>query len=212
MNGRGSFITLEGGEGTGKSTQVARLADALKGAGIEAVVTREPGGAEGAEEIRTLLVRGNVVRWEPMTEVLLHYAARSEHLQKTVLPALDRGQWVISDRFADSTMAYQGHGHGIDREVIEDLHRLVVGEFAPDLTVILDLDVVTGLERAKSVHPGEDRYERMDIEFHRRLRQGFLDIAEKEPDRCAVIDASGSVEEVNRALCDIVSRRLGVSL
>ncbi len=212
MNGRGSFITLEGGEGTGKSTQVARLADALTGAGIEAVVTREPGGAEGAEEIRALLVRGNVVRWEPMTEVLLHYAARSEHLQKTVMPALDRGQWVISDRFADSTMAYQGHGHGIDREVIEGLHRLVVGEFAPDLTVILDLDVEAGLERAKSVHPGEDRYERMDIEFHRRLRQGFLDIAEKEPDRCAVIDASGSVEEVNRALCDIVSRRLGVSL
>ncbi len=208
---RGKFITIEGADGCGKSTQSARLAEGLIEAGIDALVTREPGGAPGAEDIRELLVEGDVARWDAMTEALLHYAARREHLEKTVLPALKSGRWVISDRFADSTLAYQGYGHGLDRELIMRLHRLVVGTFAPDLTVILDLPVDTGLERTAARSGGEDRYERMGGDFHRRLRQGFLDIAERELDRCAVVDASGSINKVQKAVRKVVQARLGVA-
>ncbi len=209
----GRFITLEGGEGTGKSTQAARLIDALGRAGIDAMATREPGGAPGAEEIRALLVRGEVARWEPITEALLHTAARVEHLQKTVRPALAAGRWVVSDRFADSTTAYQGYGHGVEREALERLYQLAVGDFRPDLTVILDLDVDEGLKRATAGDGGpggEDRYERMDRDFHRRLRDGFLEIAAGEPDRCAVVDAAADVDTVAARIRDIVGRRLVV--
>ena len=208
----GKFITLEGGEGAGKSTQVRFLATALDAVGIDVVVTREPGGSPGAEEIRRLLVTGDTARWSHATEALLHYAARRDHLEKTVHPALDAGRWVISDRFADSTMAYQGYGHDLGRETVESLHHLVVGDFAPDLTVILDLPVETGLARAAARGDGEDRYERMDAAFHRRLRQGFLDIAAREPGRCAVIDAAGTVERVQAAVRALVRERLGVNL
>jgi len=209
---QGRFITLEGGEGTGKSTQMAMLADALRGSGIDVLATREPGGAPGAEEIRRLLVEGAVARWDAMSEALLHYAARREHLQKTVLPALGVGRWVISDRFSDSTTAYQGYGHGLALDVLERLHRLVVGDFVPDLTVILDLPVDVGLQRA-AVRPGfEDRYERMGLDFHCRLRDGFLDIARREPGRCVVIDGAASPEEVQQAIRAVVRERLGVAV
>ncbi len=209
---RGRFITFEGGEGTGKSTQVGLLATALRDAGIDVLETREPGGAQGAEEIRRLLVEGDVGRWEAMSEALLHYAARREHMAKTVLPALDAGRWVLCDRFADSTTAYQGFGHGLDRAALDQLHRLVVGEFVPDLTLILDLPVELGLERATARPGSETRYERMDVDFHRRLRDGFLDIAGREPGRCAVIDASGTVDAVHASVRALVGERLGVPL
>jgi len=209
---KGKFITFEGGEGTGKSTQVVLLADTLRGAGIDVVTTREPGGAPGAEEIRNLLVNGAVNRWTPISEALLNNAARAEHLDKTVFPALEKGQWVISDRFADSTMAYQGYGHGISREALKDLSFAVLGDFKPDLTIIFDLDLETGLMRAGARGQGEDRYERMGQDFHQRLRKGFLQIAEEEPARCAVIDAAVSIEQVAAAINTLVSDRLQVAL
>jgi len=208
---RGVFITFEGGEGSGKSTQARLLGHALAATGIDVALTREPGGAPGAEQIRALLVNGETGRWDPLSEALLHYAARREHLRHTVLPALAGGRWVVCDRFADSTMAYQGYGHGLGREAITALHAAVVGDLAPDLTLILDIAVETGLARAAS-RGGEDRYERMDRKFHRRLREGFLDIARRDPQRCAVIDASGTVDEVRAAIRDVVRERLGVAV
>lgn len=209
---RGRFITLEGGEGAGKSTQIGLLKQALENRGVRTLVTREPGGSEGGEEIRNLLVNGATHRWEPLTEALLNYAARHEHLQKLILPALKDGVWVLCDRFADSTMAYQGYGHCMDREIIRRLHRLVVGDTAPDLTLIFDLPVNEGLKRAGNRGTGEDRYERMGVEFHQRLRDGFLDIAKKEPTRCALIDATGDVGAVAMAVAAEVSQRLKVDL
>lgn len=209
---RGRFITFEGEEGAGKSTHARRLADALAAIDIDALVTREPGGSPGAEEVRALLVTGTTGRWSPMTEALLHYAARRDHLDRTVLPALDDGRWVISDRFADSTLVYQGYGLGLDGESIRRLHRLVVGEVVPDLTIILDLSVDVGLLRASARTGAEDRYERMDMAFHHRLRDGFLDIARREPERCVVVDAEGAVEDVERAIRAAVAERLGVRL
>ena len=209
---RGRFITLEGGEGAGKSTQIALLKAALEAKGIRVLTTREPGGSEGGEEIRNLLVNGETHRWEPLTEALLNYAARHEHLQKLILPALNDGTWVLCDRFADSTMAYQGYGHTMNREVIRRLHRLVVDDISPDLTLIFDLPVEQGLARAGSRGEGEDRYERMGSAFHERLRAGFLEIAKKNPMRCSVIDATGDVGAVAMAVTAEVAQRLGVDL
>lgn len=209
---RGRFITLEGGEGAGKSTQIALLKAALEAQGIPVLTTREPGGSEGGEEIRNLLVNGATHRWEPLTEALLNYAARHEHLQKVILPALADGTWVLCDRFADSTMAYQGYGHAMNREVIRRLHRLVVDDVSPDLTLIFDMPVEQGLERAGSRGEGEDRYERMGVEFHQRLRAGFLEIAKKDPVRCAVIDATGDIGAVAMAVTAEVAQRLRVDL
>lgn len=196
----GRFITLEGGEGAGKSTQIAGLAKRLEAAGIGVIATREPGGAPGADTIRSILVSGDTDRWDPMSEALLNFAARREHLMRTIWPALERGHWVLSDRFADSTMAYQGYGHGIDRELIAALYRAAVGDFHPDMTIILDLPVTEGLRRANerngAAGAGEDRYERMDVAFHERLRSGFLAIAAAEPERCVVIDAGGEPDKV----------------
>ncbi|KAA0681352.1 dTMP kinase [Roseomonas genomospecies 6] len=208
---RGRFITLEGGEGAGKTTQIRLLADALVACGKKVVLTREPGGSSGAEDIRNLLVSGETGRWGPVTEALLHTAARRDHLERTVWPALKAGHWVVCDRFLDSTMAYQGYGLGLGRELIATLQGAALGDFRPDLTLILDLPVEDGLARAAARRGGEDRYERMDIAFHRRLRDGFLDIAAREPERCVVIDATHPVETVQAAILDSVTRRLGVS-
>lgn len=208
--GRGRFITLEGGEGGGKSTQARRLAAALQGAAIEVLLTREPGGSPGAEEIRALLVDGEVHRWDAMTEALLHFAARRDHLVRTVLPALDGGVWVVSDRFVDSTVAYQGYGHGLDLGVIEALTRMTVGSATPDLTLVLDLPVEEGLARAGGRGAGEDRYERMDRAFHQRIRDGFLEIARADPGRCAVIDASLDEDSVHAAILETVRARLAL--
>ncbi|MBC8337555.1 MAG: dTMP kinase [Rhodospirillales bacterium] len=209
----GKFITLEGGEGAGKSTQIRLLSNALERAGQEAVTTREPGGAPGAEIIRSLLVEGAVDRWQPMTEALLHFAARVEHVQATIMPALAAGRWVISDRFSDSTVAYQGYGHDLGQSDMAALHKLVLGEFQPDLTVILDIPVEDGLARAghreTAEGEGEDRYERMGNDFHSRLRDGFLDIARRNPERCAVLDAAGTPEKVHAEILDLVEIRLG---
>jgi len=215
------FVTLEGGEGAGKSTQIARLAQTLADSGIAVTTTREPGGSPGADAIRALLVEGEPGRWDGETEALLHFAARRDHLVRTVWPALAKGSWVLCDRFADSTMAYQGYGHGLDRGVIETLYRLTVGDFAPHLTLILDLPVEAGLARAAARQgsagaggggSAEDRYERMAREFHERLRAGFLDIAQREPERCAVIDAARDADTVAADIRAIVAGRLGVAL
>ncbi len=209
---KGKFITFEGGEGTGKSTQVALLVTALEVAGVDVVSTREPGGTPGAEEIRSLLVNGKTNRWTPVSEVLLNYAARAENLDKIVYPALKRGQWVISDRFVDSTMAYQGFGHGVAREAINKLRSAVLADFKPDLTIIFDLNLEVGLERARVRGQDENRFERMGHDFHERLRQGFLQIGREEPERCVVIDASASIEQVGEAIRAIVRERLPVAL
>ena len=211
MSGRGKFITLEGGEGAGKSTQVALLAEALRATGLEVVETREPGGSPGAEQIRQLLVRGAVERWDPLSEALLHFAARREHLVRRIEPSLAEGKWVVSDRFADSTLAYQGVGQGVGREAFQALYDLVVGDQGPDLTLILDMSVAEGLARAGE-RPGEEtRYEAMGQDFHERLRAAFLEIAEAEPERCAVVDARGSVEAVGDSIRAVVTERLGVA-
>ncbi len=209
---RGHFITLEGGEGAGKSTQIARLKEALHAKCIDVRVTREPGGTPGGDQIRELLVNGDTNRWEPLTEALLNYAARHEHLQKVITPALNAGTWVLCDRFSDSTMAYQGYGHGMDREVIRRLHRLIVGDVTPDLTLIFDMPVELGLERAHARGEGEDRYERMGVDFHQRLRDGFLDIAKKDPVRCKVVDAAADMDTVAKIVCDHVTDRFKVDL
>ena len=208
----GRFVTFEGGEGGGKSTNLRMLATALEAAGEIVIVTREPGGSEGAEQVRRLLVEGATDRWDAVSEALLHYAARRDHVERLISPALDRGDWVVCDRFADSTMAYQGYGHGLGREPIETLHGLAIGGLKPDLTLILDLPVETGLKRAGSRGGDETRYERMADGFHQRLRDGFLDIAAREPDRCVVIDATQKIDAVQQEVRRAVTDRLGVGL
>ncbi|WP_428682407.1 dTMP kinase [Reyranella sp.] len=206
---QGRFITLEGGEGAGKSTQVSRLKQWIETRGHECIATREPGGAPGAEMVRKLLVEGPAERWDGVTEALLHFAARREHLRTTVLPAIARGAWVVSDRFADSTMAYQGYGHGIDRAILGTLYDITVGAFRPDLTLILDLPVEAGLARAASRRGKETRYESLPLDFHERVRAGFLDIAAADPERCTVIDATAGIDDIARAIGDALSTRLG---
>ncbi len=201
------FITLEGGEGAGKSTQVRALASRLTDLGHKVTVTREPGGAPGAEAIRALLVNGDTGRWTPRAETLLHFAAREDHLARTIRPALERGDWVISDRFVDSTYAYQGVGQGVERGEIDALASMVIDEDMPVLTLILDLPVEVGLSRAHQ-RGGDDRYERMGVEFHIALRNAFLDIAVAHPSRCVVIDATHSVEDVSRHIWKVVTERV----
>lgn len=204
---RGRFITLEGGEGAGKSTQVRRLGTWLGERGFEIVTTREPGGSPGAEAIRGLLVDGATDRWDAVTETMLHFAARRDHLRVTVLPALERGAWVISDRFADSTRAYQGIVQGAGDDVVQRLYAIAVGDLRPDLTLVLDMPVKQGLERAAE-RGGENRYERMGEAFHQRLRTAFLEIAADEPDRCVVVDAQGDPDAVAARIAAVVEERL----
>lgn len=202
----GRFITLEGGEGAGKTTQIHLLAAALRTRGAEIVTTREPGGAPGAEQIRALLVEGEPGRWDAWTEALLHTAARRDHLRATVWPALEAGRWVVCDRFLDSTVAYQGYGHGLGVAEVESLQTLVLGDFVPDLTFVLDLPVEAGLARAAGRGGTEDRYERMDRGFHERLRHGYLDIARRHHHRCVVIDATQAAEAVHEQIMSVVDR------
>lgn len=205
---RGRFITLEGGDGAGKTLQTARLCAALEAQDIETLSTREPGGSPGAEEIRRLLVSGPVERWDPLTEGMLHTAARRDHLLNTIEPALARGLWVVSDRFVDSMIVYQGYGQGADLAILERLTALSLDGFKPDLTVVLDVPVAEGLRRAGARAPSS-RYERMDTRFHERVREGFL--ARAEPERCAVVDATVDPEEVGHAILEVVAARLPVS-
>jgi dTMP kinase len=200
------FITLEGGEGAGKTTQVRRLVDRLGAAGIAAVATREPGGAPGAEQIRRLLVSGDTA-WQPMTEALLHNAARVEHVAALVRPSLAAGTWVVCDRYFDSTLAYQGSAQGVGAEAVRALHRLALGGLMPDLTLVLDLPVDVGLARARARGAGEDRYERMGAAFHQRLRDAYLAIAAVEPERCVVIDAAAEIDVVAARLWSVLVER-----
>ena len=204
----GRFITLEGGEGAGKSTQRDRLVEQLRKAGHSVVATREPGGSPGAEDIRRLLVEGETGRWEPMTEALLHMAARRDHIERLIRPALDRGDWVVSDRFTDSTIAYQGFGHGLGRDTIENLAAAARIDLQPDVTLILDIAVGEGLARTTGRAGAEDRYERMGRDFHENLRAGFLAIAADDPGRCVIIDAAEPLEAVGAAIRHAIAARL----
>jgi dTMP kinase len=191
----GRFITLEGGEGTGKSTLSRALADAMRAEGREVVVTREPGGAPGADAIRALLVSGDENRWSAMEEALLFATARLNHLNNTIRPALKRGAWVICDRYYDSTRAYQVAAGGLKAETLDALNALIEAP-TPDRTFVLDLDPQVGLARSQGKHAGEDRFERKGADFHARVRAEFLAIAEREPERCLIIDASQPAADV----------------
>ncbi len=203
----GVFITVEGGEGSGKSTQVKLLCETLRLRGVSVLATREPGGSEGAEAIRGLLVQGTAGRWDAMSETLLLLAARRDHLRRAILPALAKGTWVVCDRFGDSTMAYQGYAHGLGQETVNALAKIAIDGFQPTMTFILDMPVALGLARAQERGAGEDRFERMGEAFHQRLRKGFLDIARHEPNRCHVIDADASVETIHAAILEGLSSR-----
>ena len=197
----GLFITFEGGEGTGKSTQVRRLADYFRAQGRAVVETREPGGTPAGEALRNLLVTGEVGRWSAEAEAMLNAAARSVHVRDVIAPALAQGDVVISDRFIDSTRAYQGFAGGCSFDLIDNLEKAAIGDCRPNLTFVLDLDAALGLARAKARGDGmEDRYERKGLAFHEKLRAGFLAIAKAEPKRCAVIDASLDIESVASAI------------
>ncbi|MBX3487548.1 MAG: dTMP kinase [Candidatus Paracaedibacteraceae bacterium] len=197
---RGKFITFEGGEGTGKSTQCQLLAEYLRLKGRDVIITREPGGTDGAELIRALLVSGDVNRWSGVTEALLLNAARVDHWEKVISPALATGTWVICDRFADSTIAYQGYGRGLDVTFLKNLHESVLPNVWPDLTYIFDLDPKIGIARALSRRTSEVRFEKLEIDFHNRMRTGYLDIAKTFPERCRLIDANQDIETVHRQI------------
>src|SRR5262245_61595373 len=206
----GKFITFEGGEGAGKSTQVAILAKRLQALGLGVVVSREPGGSAGAEAIRHVLLSGAAKPLGPHAEAILFAAARADHLRQTIGPALDRGQWVISDRFADSTRIYQGVLGNVDQRLIARLEKLTVGERGPDLTIILDIPPEIGLRRAseRRGNAAIDRFEGEAFDFHKKLREAYLELAEREPERCAVINAGADPDTVSEFVWSAVDARL----
>jgi dTMP kinase len=201
------FITFEGGEGVGKTTHIKLLAARLEASGWNLTLTREPGGSDAAEQLRSLLVEGATGRWSAEAEALLNYAARDSHLREKIRPALASGQLVLCDRFMDSTRAYQGYAGGCDMAMIDAMEKAVVGDTRPDLTLIFDVDPETGLERARGRgDSAEDRFERKGLEFHERLRQGFLEIAKSDPGRCKVIDGSLRIDEIESIIWHEVSK------
>jgi len=204
--GRGLFISFEGGDGAGKSTQIGRLADHLRAKGRTVRITREPGGTDGAETIRKLLVEGAANRWDPMAEALMMYAARADHLARSIRPALQRGEIVITDRFADSTMAYQGIAGALGEDAVMHLHQLVVGKDDPDITIILDVPTDVGLARAGSRGAAESRFENKGGAYQEKVRQAFLKIAKDNPARCHVVDASNDEATVFAAIVSIVEK------
>jgi dTMP kinase len=207
---RGKFITFEGGEGGGKSTQAARLANRLKTLGLGVVVSREPGGSAGAEAIRHVLLSGAAKPLGPHAEAILFAAARADHLRQTIQPALERGQWVISDRFADSTRIYQGVLGNVDPRLISRLEKVTVGDLIPDLTIILDVAPDVGLRRASERRGNAevDRFEAEAFDFHKKLREAYLELAEREPNRCVVINASADAATVSEFVWAAVNARL----
>jgi dTMP kinase len=206
---RGHFITFEGGEGVGKSTQASMLAERLKGFGINVHLTREPGGSPGAEAIRHVLLSGAAKALGAEAEAMLFAAAREDHVINTIAPALARGQWVISDRFADSTRVYQGVLGQVDARLIRRLEKLTVGDTRPELTIILDLPAEQGLARAgtRRGKDNADRFEAEALEFHQKLRDAYRQLAAQEPERCVLIDATAPREEVGKAIWDVVDKR-----
>jgi dTMP kinase len=199
------FITLEGGEGVGKSTQVRALHAALSARGIDCVVTREPGGSHSAEAIRNLLLTGEDAGLSPEAEALLFAAARADHVEKTIKPALAEGRWVLSDRFLDSSLAYQGGALGLGIDRVRDLYRFACDDFLPDRTLILMLDGMEGVERASARDPEADRIGGRSVEYHRRVETAFRTIAATEPDRVRLINASGSPENVTAKLVEAIA-------
>lgn len=208
---KGRFITFEGGEGVGKSTQLARLAAHLRACGLEVVTTREPGGTPKAEALRKVLLSGRIAPLGPLAEAALFAAARIDHVQNLIAPALARGAYVLCDRFADSTRAYQGTRGGVDPQTLTLLEQAAIGDLRPDLTIVLDLPHEQGMARAakrrEATGQRADRFEAEDDAFHEGLRRAFLDIAEQEPERCCVIDASQPVDETARAIRQLVGAR-----
>lgn len=213
----GRFITFEGGEGCGKSTQLRLLQEYLKTRGIDVVSTKEPGGTDVGLELRHILVTGDKDKMDAIAEALLYYADRRIHMTKKVWPALARGQWVLSDRFADSTMAYQYYGYNkkVEKDVLDNLYQLAVGNFQPDLTVIFDIDVEIGLARSYAKASGmsekELRHESRGTAFHNNLRQGFLEIAHQNPQRCVVLDANKSIESLHQDVVALINERFGLA-
>jgi dTMP kinase len=210
---RGRFITFEGGEGTGKSTQAVMLADRLKTFGLGVVLTREPGGSPGAEAIRHVLLSGAAQPLGSHAEAILFAAARDDHVQQLIRPALEDGRWVVCDRFADSTRVYQGILGNVDPRVIRSLERIAVGDTKPDITCVLDVPVELALKRA-STRRGRrtvDRFEAETLEFHHKLREAYRELAEREPDRCVLIDASARAEVVSDVVWAVVNSRLDPS-
>lgn len=206
----GYFVTLEGGEGAGKTTQAFLLVEALRERGHDVAATREPGGSAGGERIRALLLAREELGWDPVSEALLHFAARRENVERSIRPALERGAWVVSDRFVDSTLAYQGYGAGAPLEAVRAVAGAALGDFRPpDLTLILDLDPARGLSRVRASSLELDRYESRDMDFHRRVRAGFREIAAGDPARCAVIDAGQDEAAVSAAVLAALDGRLG---
>jgi dTMP kinase len=214
VSARGRFITLEGGEGAGKSAQARRLAERFAARGIETVVTREPGGTPHAERLREVILSGALREMGPEAEAIAFTAARIDHVDALIRPALERGAWVVCDRFADSTRAYQGAAGRLGAAFVDRLERIAVGDVRPDLTLMLDLDPEQGLARAaRRAGAGEaDRFEREGLDFHGTLRRAFLAIAEAEPQRCVVVDASADEETVAEAVWAAVGQRLGAFL
>lgn len=216
VSSKGYFITFEGGEGTGKSTQLKLLSEYLRQKGIKNIQTKEPGGTEIGLELRRLLVTGDKDKFDAVTECLLYYADRRIHLTSKVLPAIASGDWVLSDRFADSTVAYQYYGYArkVPLETLNGLYQIAVGDFKPDLTLIFDLDPEIGLSRsfkkAQGMAVKETRHESRGLEFHSNLRQGYLEIARNNPDRCVVIDADKSIEDLHQEVVKIIEDRFGI--
>ncbi len=208
---RGRFITFEGGEGSGKSTQARQLVERLRGFGLEVRLTREPGGTEGAEAIRELIVHGSADRWRPLSELCLFMAARDDHLHRAILPALTSGEWVVCDRFADSSRVYQGYAGGLGLDLVDRLQEPVLGEHMPDLTLLLDLPVEIGMARCAE-RGTMARFEAKGRDYHERVRRGFLALAAMEPDRFVIVDAAGGEAEVARAVLQAVAGRFGLSM
>ncbi len=208
---RGRFIAIEGVDGAGKGVQSRKLRDELQGSGVDVLLTREPGGSPGAEQIRDLLVHGAAERWDAMTELLLIYAARRDHLTKTIWPALQAGRWVISDRFADSSRAFQGVAGGLGLDVVERVHAQVVGDFAPDLTIVLDLDPELSLARTVARGGKDDRFEKKGLVYQQKVREAFSLLAARSPHKHVLIDAGRSVEQVAHDVLRVVTERMGLA-
>ncbi|MBR6664022.1 MAG: dTMP kinase [Alphaproteobacteria bacterium] len=213
---KGRFITFEGGEGTGKSTQIKLLSDYLKQKGKDIITTKEPGGTPLGQELRQMLITGDKDKMDAVTEALLFFADRHNHLVSKIWPAMETGQWVLSDRFADSTFAYQYYGHQgrVSKENLDALYKIAVGDFKPDLTIILDIDPKIGLARSFKRAAGEDvkevRFESIDIDFHHRLRKGFLEIAANDAQRCVVLNANKSIDELHNVIVALVNARFDI--
>jgi dTMP kinase len=209
---KNKMIVIDGVDGSGKGVQTDRLYQAILKQGLSCILTREPGGSPAAEQIRELLVNGEPEQWDSMTELLLMYAARRAHLRDTIWPALQQGRWVISDRFADSSRAFQGIAGELGLETVETIHAISIGEFNPDLVIIMDIDQEVALSRAASRGAGEDRFEKKGNDYHRKVRAAFQSIAASDTERYLLIDASGSIDQVTHKIFDGVEKKLGLEL